>query len=178
MTLLPTPQNPMLLFGCGNMGRAMLDGWLGSGITPTCFVVVDPYAQGLPEGVAHYRQSTELEQRFHIALIAIKPQMIGELAADIEKLLASDAMAISILAGTRIDTLATKFPGRTILRLMPNLAASLGKSPLGLFAAADLDKVEIETLLQPLGTSHWQAQARPLSIASSTRWRRQAKAWD
>jgi pyrroline-5-carboxylate reductase len=157
MTLRPTPENPMLVFGCGNMGRAMLEGWLASGIAAASFVVVDPFANGIPADVRHHANAAAVGRRFQTALLAIKPQMIAQLTEDIEVLLAPDALVISILAGTRIDTLAAKFPGRTVLRLMPNLAASLGKSPLGLFAATDIDKGEIETLLQPLGTSYWLA---------------------
>jgi pyrroline-5-carboxylate reductase len=146
MTLLPSPTNPMLLFGCGNMGRAMLDGWLACGFDPAAFVVVDPYAKDLPAGVG-----TNADRRFSIVLLAIKPQMFAELAEDFEALLAPDALVISILAGTRIEALRAKLPGRTIIRLMPNLAAALGKSPLGLFPRHD----GLEQLLAPLGTAYW-----------------------
>jgi pyrroline-5-carboxylate reductase len=146
MTLLPSPANPMLLFGCGNMGRAMLDGWLAGGIDPAAFVVVDPYAEDLPTGVG-----TTTDRQFSIALLAIKPQMFAELSADFEALLAPDALVISILAGTQIEALQAKLPGRPIIRLMPNLAAALGKSPLGLFPKHD----GLEQLLAPLGKAFW-----------------------
>jgi pyrroline-5-carboxylate reductase len=167
MSMLPTPENPMLLFGCGNMGRAMLDGWLASGIAPASFVIVDPFADDLPVDVRHYTSVALVERRFQTAVLAIKPQMILELAGEIEALLAPDALVISILAGTRIDTLSGKFPGRTILRLMPNLAATLGKSPLGLFAATEIDKGEIETLLQPLGTCYWLAAEEQMDAVTA-----------
>jgi pyrroline-5-carboxylate reductase len=167
MTMLPTPENPMLLFGCGNMGRAMLDGWLASGIAPASFVVVDPYAGGLPAGVGHHANAVAAERHFQIVLLAIKPQMIAELAGDIEPLLAPGALVISILAGTRIDTLEASFPGRTVLRLMPNLAASLGKSPLGLFAATDIDKAGVGRLLQPIGTTYWLAAEEQMDAVTA-----------
>jgi pyrroline-5-carboxylate reductase len=146
MIIMPTPDKPMLLFGCGNMGRAMLDGWLAAGIDPAAFVVVDPYAKDLPAGIG-----TIPNGPYTLAMLAIKPQMFGELAPDIEQLLTPDALVISILAGTRIETLKAALPGRRALRLMPNLAAALGKSPMGLFP-----KIHgLEQLLTPLGQAYW-----------------------
>ena len=147
----------MLLFGCGNMGRAILDGWLRSGIDPACFVVVDPFPADLPTGVLHFDDSNKVERQFSVALLAIKPQLFGDTASDIERLLKPDALVFSILAGTRLSTLENAFPQRNILRLMPNLAAAIGKSPLGLFTSAALDRVPVEQLISPLGKSFWLA---------------------
>lgn len=155
MSYLPSPDNPMLLFGCGNMGRAMLDGWLRGGFDPKAFIVVDPFAVDLPDGVAVCRNGAELDRRFAIALLAIKPQLVAEAAAGFEALLDPDALAISILAGTRYATLSQYLPGRTILRLMPNLAAAIGKSPLGLVAGSPVNRVAVDALLAPLGTPYW-----------------------
>jgi pyrroline-5-carboxylate reductase len=155
MTYQPSADHPMLLFGCGNMGRAMLDGWLAAKWDPAAFVVVDPYADGLAEGVVHYRTASEVDRQFSTALLAIKPQMVRELAGDFELLLAPEALVISILAGPRTLSLQAYFPGRKILRLMPNLAAAIGKSPLGLFAATNIEKCGVESLLAPLGVACW-----------------------
>jgi pyrroline-5-carboxylate reductase len=148
-------EHPMLLYGCGNMGRAMLDGWLRSGIDPACFVVIDPFAKSLPAGVLHFADSAEVERQFAIALVAIKPQAFAELSGDIETLLQPNALVFSILAGTRIATVEAALPEGAILRLMPNLAAAIGQSPIGLFTANEIDRGPIDRLLEPLGTSFW-----------------------
>lgn len=155
MTMVLSADNPMLLFGCGNMGGAMLQGWLASGIDPAAFVVVDPHASNLPNGVIHHNDSIVVTRSFDIALLGIKPQMFGELAAEIERLLTPDALVISILAGTRTGTLKSQLPGRQIMRLMPNLAAAIGKSPMGLFSPDALDRAAIDALISPLGSSYW-----------------------
>jgi pyrroline-5-carboxylate reductase len=157
MTVALSTDSPILLFGCGNMGRAMLDGWLRSGIDPSCFVVVDPYARDLPVGVMHIDDSRTVEQRFSNAILAIKPQLFAETAGDIERLLTPDALVFSILAGTRLAALEGALPDRNIIRLMPNLAAAIGKSPMGIFTSAALDKASIERLVRPLGTAFWLA---------------------
>jgi len=53
--------------------------------------------------------------------------------------------------------LSAHFPDARIVRLMPNLAAAIGKSPLGLFSTTlDEDgKVQLELSLAPLGTAIW-----------------------
>ena len=157
MTLVLSPDSPMLIFGCGNMGRAMLDGWLRGGLDPACFVVVDPNARDLPSGLLHVKDGNTVERKFAIAVMAIKPQLFADTASDIELVLKPDALVFSILAGIRLVTLQTALPERSIIRLMPNLAAAIGKSPMGMFTAAALDRAAIEQLLMPLGTSFWLA---------------------
>ena len=152
-----SPESPMLLFGCGNMGRAMLNGWLRGGLDPSCFVVVDPHARGLPAGVLHIEDSSKLQQKFATAVLAIKPQLFGETANDIQRVLTRDALVFSILAGTRLATLQAALPSRNIIRLMPNLAAAIGKSPMGMFTFASLDRTAIDQIVSPLGTSFWLA---------------------
>lgn len=145
------------LFGCGNMGSAMLRGWLAGGIAPDRFHVVDPTAQDLPEGVCVSRSAQDVDATFDLVVLGIKPQMLPALAPDIQPLLAPQATLMSILAGIRTETLSAQFPTARIMRVMPNLAAAIGKSPLGIFAPPDSDvrRADVNTLLAPLGTLVW-----------------------
>ncbi len=147
----------ILIFGCGNMGGAMLRGWIAGGVEPSRFVVVDPVADGLPEGVTLHRSSSGVTNGFDTVLLGIKPQMIAALAPEIAPLLKPDAMLISILAGTETITLSQYFPGVTIVRLMPNLAVAIGRSPLGLFSRQldDTAQAALEAMLSTLGTPVW-----------------------
>lgn len=147
----------LLIFGCGNMGGAMLRGWLAAGVAPERFVVVDPASPELPEGVALYRSKAEVEETFGAILLGIKPQMLSSLAPDIVPLLARGALVVSILAGSPTGALSSYFTGARIVRLMPNLAAAIGKSPLGLFSANldDAARSDVENLLSGLGTPIW-----------------------
>jgi pyrroline-5-carboxylate reductase len=147
----------ILLFGCGNMGGAMLRGWIASGIDPARFVVVDPYASDLPEGVTHYRSASETAGTFDVVLLGIKPQMLDELAGQISSCLDEKATLISMLAGIETGTLATHFPTAQIIRLMPNLSAAIGKSPLGLWSGdlGTAGQAVLENWLAPLGLPVW-----------------------
>jgi len=139
------------------MGSAMLRGWLAAGVSPNTFHVVDPVANGLPAGVTVSRSAQEAKQPFDVLILGIKPQLLSSLAADVAPLLAPGALVISILAGTTTQTLSEAFPTARIVRLMPNLAAAIGKSPLGVFAPneTELAKTDIAVWLAPLGTVTW-----------------------
>ena len=159
----------ILIFGCGNMGGAMLRGWIAGGVVASRFVVVDPFADGLPEGVLVHRTAAEVTQTFDTILLGIKPQMIGELAPQIAPLLSPNALVISILAGTTTVTLSNHFPASRIVRLMPNLAAAIGKSPLSLWSSAlDSDgAAELDGLLSPLGTPVWLTSEDQMNAVTS-----------
>lgn len=148
-----------LLYGCGNMAGAMLAGWIRAGIDANRFFIIDPFAKDLPAGTHHLERDKSggtVEKYAHV-LLGIKPQMLAQLAPEIETLLAPDATVISILAGSRVESLRKYFRGRTIARLMPNLAAAIGKSPMALHAP-DLDKQsrnELDRYFAPLGETLW-----------------------
>jgi pyrroline-5-carboxylate reductase len=150
----------ILMVGCGNMGGAMLAGWLAGGLASTRFTVLDPALSAAPGGVRLARDAAELDgARFGAVLLGIKPQMLEQAAPALGGLV-GDAVLLSILAGVEIDTLATLFPRASgIVRIMPNLAAALGKSPIALFAPhlAPERREAVTALMTPLGTPEWLA---------------------
>jgi pyrroline-5-carboxylate reductase len=151
------PFHSLLIVGCGNMGGAMLAGWLAAGFDPARFTVVDPVLADAPAGVALLR---ELPQggAFDALLLGIKPQLLDAIAPTIVPLAGPGTTILSILAGVELDSLAARFPAAgALVRIMPNLAAAVGKSPVAL-AARGLDEAErmaVTTLMQPLGTPEW-----------------------
>jgi pyrroline-5-carboxylate reductase len=150
----------ILMVGCGNMGGAMLAGWLAGGLAPGGFTVLDPGLSAVPGGVRLARDAVELGgERFEAVLLGIKPQLLGETAPGLAGLI-GEAALLSILAGVEIATLAALFPRASdIVRIMPNLAAALGKSPIALFApdlAPEL-RGSVSALMAPLGTPEWLA---------------------
>ncbi len=169
MMSLPTFPSKILIFGCGNMGGAMLRGWIAGGIEPSRFAVVDPVATRLPTGVAILRSASDITETFDTVLLGIKPQMIAALAPDIAPVLKSGALLISILAGTESATLSGHFPSAKIVRLMPNLAAAIGKSPLGLWSS-HLDesaRYGLDDMLAPLGTPVWLTSENQMNVVTA-----------
>jgi pyrroline-5-carboxylate reductase len=159
----------ILVFGCGNMGGAMLRGWIAGGIEPSRFHVVKPSTEGLPDGVHHYRNAAGVGAEFDVMLLGIKPQMLGTLAADAASLLAPQGTLISILAGTEGASLQAHFPGAQVIRLMPNLAVEIGKSPLGLWAKglSAKQQAELDIWLSPLGSPVWLARENQMEALTA-----------
>ena len=123
--------NRILIIGCGNMGGAMLAGWLAAGEDPARFAVLDPALTEAPEGVALYRSAAEASDAGHDAvLLGFKPQQLAALGPGLQGLTAGVTVC-SLLAGITLDQLAAAFPGAGAhIRVMPNLAARIGKSPV------------------------------------------------
>ena len=145
-----------LLVGCGNMGRAMLDGWLAGGaLVPGEVTVLDPVATP-PEGVAVVREPPE--GPFDLIVLAIKPQQFAVLAPALAPL-TQGALVVSILAGTTCAQLAAHLPGARVVRIMANLAAAFGLSPVALYAPDGVltghDRSTVDTLGNALGPVAW-----------------------
>ena len=139
------------------MGRALLDGWLAGGVlTPGEVTVLDPLATA-PESVALVREPPP--GPFDLIVLAIKPQQFADLAPALAPL-ADGALVLSILAGTDCAQLSARLPGARVARIMANLAAAFGLSPVALFAGSgipDADRELLDRLGHALGPVAWLA---------------------
>ncbi|WP_017664330.1 pyrroline-5-carboxylate reductase family protein [Porphyrobacter sp. AAP82] len=147
----------LLIIGCGNMGGAMLAGWLAAGRPAARFAVLDPGLAHAPEGVALYRDAAEVPGTHDAVLLGFKPQQLAALGPGLQALTAGRT-ACSLLAGITLDQLAEAFPQAAAhLRVMPNLAARINKSPV-ILAARGLDAAARDSafaLFDALGSAVW-----------------------
>jgi pyrroline-5-carboxylate reductase len=149
--------NHLLIIGCGNMGGAMLAGWLAAGENPARFSVLDPASPEAPEGVALYRDAAEVPGTHDALLLGFKPQQLGALGPGLQGL--TDGRTVcSLLAGITCAQLGAAFPqGAAHVRVMPNLAARINKSPV-ILAARGLDaarRAATFELFDRLGSAVW-----------------------
>lgn len=147
----------ILIIGCGNMGGAMLAGWLSGGFAPGDFTVVDPILAKAPEGVELLRSVPDDAAPFDVILLGVKPQQLGDAAGSVAALAGPGTLLLSILAGVDLATLRRRFDrAGAIVRVMPNLAAALGKSPIGLCGDQGGEtRALVERLMAPLGHAEW-----------------------
>ena len=149
--------NHLLIIGCGNMGGAMLAGWLAAGESPARFAVLDPALAQAPEGVALYRDAAEVPGTHDGVLLGFKPQQLGALGPGLQGLTQGRTVC-SLLAGITRDQLAAAFPlAAAHIRVMPNLAARINKSPV-ILAERGLDAAGREAafaLFGALGSAVW-----------------------
>ncbi len=151
----------LLILGCGNMGGAMLAGWLRGGLEAARFTIVDPILAEAPAGVRLLRDVAACGgEPFDAILLGVKPQMLDAVAPQLAPLVGPGTVLLSILAGVELASLSTRFPGAGgVVRIMPNLAAAIGKSPMGLAGIGldDAARARVTALLAPLGTPEWLA---------------------
>lgn len=149
----------ILIIGCGNMGGAMLAGWLAAGLAPETFTVVDPVLAEAPAGVPLLREVPA--GTFSHVLLGVKPQALDAVAPSVEPAIGPDTVLLSILAGIEIASLAARFPrAKGLVRVMPNLAAAIGKSPIALYAEelGDSARDGVSGLMAQLGQVEWIAE--------------------
>lgn len=150
----------LLIIGCGNMGGAMLAGWLAAGEDPARFAILDPALPEAPDGVALYREAAEAEAagKHDAVMLGFKPQQLRSLAPGLQGLTGAGVTVCSLLAGITRAQLAEAFPqARGHVRVMPNLAARINKSPVILCEAGldDGGRDELFALYDILGTAVW-----------------------
>lgn len=139
------------------MAGAMLAGWLRGGVAPTCFTVVDPKSEQAPDGVTLLRE-LPVGRVFDVLMLGVKPQMLDDVAPQLNALAGPGTVVLSILAGAELASLSARFPdAKGIVRVMPNLAAALGESPMGVVAQglSEAETSGMDAFLRHLGTPEW-----------------------
>ncbi len=158
-------RKPLILAGCGNMGGALLDGWLAAGLDPSAVLIVDPQLArngSDSKGVACLASAAELPVSIEPAMVmlAVKPQLMPDVAPNyIAMVQGSGAAVISIAAGIGMaayeDWFGTDIP---IVRVMPNTPAAVGQGLSLLLGNASVDtglKRLSEVMLSAVGACLW-----------------------
>ncbi|CAN7405270.1 pyrroline-5-carboxylate reductase [Phenylobacterium sp. LjRoot225] len=147
---------PILMLGAGRMGGAMLAGWRkAAAFEATDLMIRDPYpsppalAAGL-DGAILNPPEAELA-RARTVVLAVKPQLWREAAAEVAPWLAADAVIVSIAAGVRAGDIGKEFGGRCVARVMPTTAAAIGQGTASLFADDPAALARAHALFEPLG---------------------------
>ncbi|MEW4447785.1 pyrroline-5-carboxylate reductase dimerization domain-containing protein [Qipengyuania sp. JC766] len=113
------------------MGGALLNQWKTG---PEKFAIVDPMLESAPEGVSLHRDADELDGTFDVIIVAIKPQMIDDVMPRYAELLNDGGYALSIAAGASVARISKALGDAPVVRVMPNLPASIGKGTSGVVA--------------------------------------------
>jgi len=132
----------IVLVGAGNMGFAMLAGWLKAGMLKADEVfVVEPNdalraraaGLGCPAGAS--AEALPHGSKPLLVVLAVKPQVIREVTAGYAAYGNGDVTFLSIAAGTPVATfeavLGTETP---VMRCMPNTPAAIGKGMMVVFS--------------------------------------------
>jgi pyrroline-5-carboxylate reductase len=162
------------------MGRALLQGWLKSGLGPV--IVVEPAPSATLKtlarkgGVTILRSLDDLPAgRMRACIVALKPPVLKTPAAALRRLAEAGTVMISIAAGIGTKTLARAWGRHAhIVRAMPNTPGAIGRGITGVFATARAsakDRKLAETLLGALGQTVWvkrEAQIDAITAVSGS----------
>ncbi len=144
--------NPTWFVGCGNMAGAMVAGWQRSGTDLTGAFAIRPSGKPVA-GVTTVRSIPERGEP-RLVLLGFKPQMLDQIAPDLEPHVGPDTCVISILAGVELASLRKRFArAADIVRAMPNLPVSEGKGVVAMVGERPIGD-ELPALFRPLGLIH------------------------
>ncbi len=116
----------MVLLGCGKMGSAMLAGWLKGGLPPSSVHVIEPAPSDWLRS-SGVQLNGALPAAPAVAILAVKPQVMGDALPRLQELGTGTTLFISIAAGTSLARLGeTLGKNNPIIRAMPNTPAAVG----------------------------------------------------
>lgn len=147
---------PILMLGAGRMGGAILDGWRrAQAFRPAELMICDP-APG-PSAVSASDAGARLNPpdsdlaQARTVVLAVKPQVWADIAAEYVPWLAADAVVVSIAAGVRSGEISKEFGGRCVARVMPTTAAAIGQGTASVYADDPRALARAHALFEPLG---------------------------
>jgi pyrroline-5-carboxylate reductase len=154
MILDRVAQDGLILLGCGKMGSALLAGWLNAGLPPQSVWVIEPNPTNWLIGLGT-RLNEGLPGAAAVAVLAVKPQMMGAALPALQALGNGTTLFVSIAAGTRIASFEAALGDATpIVRTMPNTPAMVGRGITALCRngrASDADMDLARELMSAVG---------------------------
>jgi pyrroline-5-carboxylate reductase len=162
------------VIGAGNMGSALIKGWLRTPATAPAEAAgytgvasseidllvwdkVDAAVQRLlPLGPVSMAGSLEdLVAKSDVVLVVVKPKDAEEVLGAIARATGAGQIVVSAMAGLRLQWLRGILgAGPALFRIMPNLGVELGAGAVALASEPDVPPATVETvlaLLRPLG---------------------------
>lgn len=164
----------LVLLGAGNMGGAMLAGWIARGLSPKKIIVLEPNPAKSVKALTRkglILNPAKLPKDIAAVVVAIKPQAAPDILPRIAPA-AGKAMIVSIMAGRTIGFLESMFSRSSpVVRAMPNLPASIGR---GITVAAPNDNVSraqrafATGLLAAVGAVEWVEDEKLMDAVTAT----------
>ncbi|WP_440411544.1 pyrroline-5-carboxylate reductase [Neorhizobium petrolearium] len=153
----------ILLIGAGNMGGAMLSGWLKNGVPGASVTVVDPSPSEAMKAIisdAGSRHFTALPERFSadILFLAIKPQLMDAVLPPLKPAVGPGTVVVSVAAGKTLSYLQSHLGDAAMVRAMPNTPAMIGRGVTGAYAnpkVSDAQREAVQSLLKVSGPVEW-----------------------
>lgn len=154
----------ILVFGAGNMGFAMMTGWLRQ--DPDLRVhVVEPdaglrdRAAGVGARPVPFATQLPADTGIDLIVLAVKPGTVEKVLSECSFLARSGAAVLSVAAGVTLVRMAAALPpGTPVIRCMPNTPAAIGQGMMVLCPGPEVDaktRSLVEPLMETSGAVAW-----------------------
>jgi pyrroline-5-carboxylate reductase len=130
--------------GGGNMGEAIIKALLEKKLCKPADIAVSDISESRRQYLKKQYKinvTASNKQAFlgkEVVVLAVKPQNIKEVLADLKGNIKSNQLILSIAAGVKIKTIAQGMGHRKIVRSMPNMPAQIGLGISGWTATQDV----------------------------------------
>lgn len=117
--------------GCGKMGQALIKGLRSGGLSGKKIIITD-VDRALQQKVSRSLKVASaagiaaVAKKAQVIILAVKPQQMAEVGPQVARTRQPSACIISIAAGITIRRLSKLIPKASIVRVMPNLPATVG----------------------------------------------------
>ncbi len=142
------------MIGCGNMGKAIVQGLLKAGWTDTSNIVAtnpDPIKAraladelGIPTSTSNKNAAREAE----IVILGVKPQLIKVALKDLREALHDGQLVISIAAGISTRFIEFYTGDVPVVRSMPNLSVTVGMGATAISAGSHANQEHLDIARQ------------------------------
>jgi len=143
--------------GGGNMGEAILSAILARGLSQPQTISVSDISEARRQhleqkyNVVVTSSNQQAIEKADVVILAIKPQSLAEAMAGLNSQFEPNQLVLSIIAGTRIDTLRKGLRHGCIVRAMPNTPAQIGEGISVWTATPDVTEEQKEQASSVLG---------------------------
>ncbi len=159
------------------MAKAIIGGLIGNGFNPRNISAADPMLDNLKKmqddwSIQASNNNGDVIEQADIVVLAIKPQQMAEVCADIQTLCQQKRpLIISIAAGITVAMLERWLhPDLSIIRCMPNTPALVKCGATGIFANPNCStdqKAVTEQLVSAIGIANWVEKESLLDIVTA-----------
>jgi pyrroline-5-carboxylate reductase len=168
-------QKNITFIGAGNMSEALISGLVKAGHSASNITVTDTQASRLElfsntYGVTTSTDNIEAIAQANAIVLAVKPQVIESVLAQIGSRITEDATLVSIAAGVGIQKMkdCAKRDHISIVRVMPNTPALVGAGMSVLFSTeSQAHKDLAEYILAASGETAWVNDERMLHAVTA-----------
>jgi pyrroline-5-carboxylate reductase len=172
----PLREIRLAVIGTGVMGEAMMAGLVDRRLVDAARVVCShPRAERrdalvAAHGVGVTADNAAAASTADIVLLAVKPQMLAPVLAELRGTLREDQLVVSVIAGASTHALATNLQHPAVVRTMPNTPAQIGQGVTVWFATDSVDergRARVRAMLSALGREFEVHDERQVAMATA-----------